>query len=83
MTDARLDRVSRAWHDEFDRWSRVNNQELRRYEIVRGRLVGTDSIPDVIHHTVSHKRAYPRIDAEAWLNTYRNRAAARAALAAI
>lgn len=82
MTDARLDRTSAAWHREFDTWGLRNNALTKRYEIFR--LEPDSPICDrslVVHHTVK-RGDLARINAEAWLNTYRDRAAARAALEA-
>jgi hypothetical protein len=77
MTDARLDRAAAAWHAEFARWSIVRNDKRRRFQVERrdGGFCST------VWHTVRYSDT-AKIDAEAWLSTYRDRAAARAALGA-
>lgn len=81
MTDARLDRTAYAWHDEFCRWSW--RRQGRNVEIVRVGKVALGLIDEVVMHTLRGRKNDPeRFDAEAWLNTYRNRASARAALSA-
>jgi hypothetical protein len=77
MTDARLDRTAAAWHREFEAWAIRRNLGNGKREIIRREPgAAIDETATVL------MQCRDKIDAEAWLNTYRNRAAARAALEA-
>lgn len=88
VTDDTLDRMDLKRSAEFDRWyvRYVDHPDgRRRYCIVRsGRDDNSeDEVIKLTKREVTHSVLPPRDMATSWLNTYRSRAAMRAALEAL
>lgn len=88
--DALLDRCEAAYRNEYDRWCVRRNKSLAksgkydRYELVRNTSPNGDIVSEDCQEVtlLTHREAASYTDAEGWLNTYRGRAAMRAALEA-
>lgn len=86
--DATIDAMAEAFHDEYQRWQyRYNDLPGREtrgslWELVRDTSPKQDIISEEFMEiiTFTKRECKDRTDAEAWLETYRSRAAINAAL---
>lgn len=78
LDDETLDRCSSAYDVEYTRWGWRRRITKDGFELYR--IAGDD---DVEITTLGKRECKDKIDAEAWLGTYRGRAAMKAALEAL
>lgn len=76
FSDAFLDKCDAAYRDEYDRWSWRRKPNNSGFELAR--VVDNQHYPDITN--LIKRECKDKHDAESWLNTYRGRAAMKAAL---
>lgn len=80
LDDETLDRCSLAYDAEYTRWGWRRRLLKDGFELYR---IADDRDEDAEITALSKRECKDKIDAEAWLGTYRGRAAMKAALSAL